>query len=113
MSVQLKSTFVFALHLFVTILAWVAPFLFSWQWCIAAYTTVMLQFTIFGKCLMNEHHGLAEEGDRIFYTDLLEKMNVHLDRSKVKWVVRRLLYPVLGCVALIWQVLLGHAPLLF
>jgi hypothetical protein len=113
MFTYLKSSFVFALHLFVTLLAWVAPFLLSWKICLAAYTTVMLQFTLFGRCLMNEHHGLKEAENRIFYTDLLEKMHFLPDRALVKFLVRKVLYPVLACVALIWQYLWGHEPLLF
>ena len=107
----MKSTLLFWLHLFVTLLAWVAPFLFSWKILLPAYSLVMLQFFLFGRCLMNEQHGLREEGDRIFYTDLLEKMNFKPDRARVKFLVRRLLYPALALVALGWQVALGNAPL--
>ncbi len=108
-----KSTFVFWLHLFVTLLAWVAPFLFSWKLSLPVYGMVMLQFSVFGRCLMNEQHGLREEDNRIFYTDLLEKMNFTPDRALVKYLVRRLLYPTLALVALGWQLLLGQEPLVF
>jgi len=107
------SRLVFWLHLFVTLLAWVAPFLFSWKLSLPVYGMVMLQFSVFGRCLMNEQHGLREEDNRIFYTDLLEKMNYIPDRALVKYLVRRLLYPTLAAVALGWQVLLGKAPLVF
>lgn len=111
MLLYLKSRLVFALHLFVTILAWVAPFLFPWKWCVAAYSLVMLQFHVFGRCLMNEQHGLKEEGNRIFYTDLLEKLNLHFDRARVKFFVRRVLYPLMAFVSVVWQVWLENAPL--
>lgn len=113
MLLNLKSWLLFWLHLFVTLLAWVAPFLFSWKISLPVYGLVMLQFGVFGRCLMNEQHGLQEEDGRIFYTDLLEKMNFSPDRALVKFVVRRLLYPVLAIVALGWQVGLGNTPLLF
>jgi hypothetical protein len=113
MYLTVKSTVVFWLHLFVTLLAWVAPFLFSWKLSLPVYGLVMLQFGVFGRCLMNEQHGLREEDNRIFYTDLLEKMNFKPDRALVKYLVRKLLYPVLALVALGWQVVWGHAPLLF
>lgn len=73
----------------------------------------MLQFAIFGRCLMNERHGLVETGDRIFYTELLEKMGFRPDPRLVKIVVRRWLYPFLAGVALVWQWGLGRAPWLF
>lgn len=107
MLLYLKTKIVFALHLFVTILAWVAPFLFPWQLCLAAYGLVMLQFHVFGRCLMNAHHGLAEDGDRIFYTDLLEKMNFYPNRKRVKFFVRKVLYPSMAVIAVLWQVVLG------
>jgi hypothetical protein len=113
MFTYLKSSFVFALHLFVTVLAWVAPFLFSWKLCLAAYTLVMLQFTVFGKCLMNEHHGLDEAGNRIFYTDLMEMLGFSPDRARVKFIVRKLLYPALALVAIIWQVAAEQEPWMF
>jgi len=113
MVVSIKSTLVFWLHLFVTLLAWVAPFLFSWKLSLPVYGMVMLQFSVFGRCLMNAQHGLWEEDNRIFYTDLLEKMNFTPNRALVKYLVRRLLYPTLALVALGWQVLLGQAPLVF
>lgn len=103
----------FFLHLAVTLLAWVAPFLISWTWLLPVYAAVMLQFAVFGRCLMNEQHGLQEAGDRIFYTDLLEMLGLHPDRRRLKYWVRSWLYPTLAAVTLIWQVGLGRHPLLF
>ncbi|HMX41854.1 MAG TPA: hypothetical protein PK971_13080 [Saprospiraceae bacterium] len=103
----------FSLHLAVTLLAWVAPFLISWTWLLPIYAAVMLQFAVFGRCLMNERHGLQETDDRIFYTDLLEMLGFRLDRRRVKYWVRGWLYPTLAVVALIWQLGLGQHPLLF
>lgn len=113
MSVSMKSSVFFWLHLLVTLLAWVAPFLFTWKLSLPVYSLVMLQFAVFGRCLVNEQHGLQEEGNQIFYTDLLEKMNFRPNRARVKFLVRSVLYPVLAAVALFWQVGLGYAPLLF
>lgn len=103
----------FGLHLFVTLLAWVAPVLFSWKWLLPAYGLVMLQFAVFGRCLMNEHHGLGEEGDRIFYTELLEMAGFRPNTRLVKVLVRRFLYPALAMATLLWQWGLEKTPLLF
>lgn len=89
------------------------PFLISWQIGVAIYAAVMIQFAIWGKCLVNEHHGLDESGGRIFYTDLLEKLGFNPNPRLVKTIVRQWLYPTLSLVAIVWQVVLGHAPLLF
>lgn len=111
MSTQtLKSSFLFWLHVLSVVATWVLPFLISWKFAIAIYAAVMIQFAIFGKCLMNVHHGLDESGGRIFYTDLLEKMGFQPDPRLVKTIVRQWLYPTLSLVAILWQVVLGNAP---
>ncbi len=107
------SWLAFWLHLFVTGLAWCAPFLFSWQILVPVYGAVMVQFAIFGRCLLNEQHGLVESDDRIFYTDLLEKMGFRPDPRLVKILVRRWLYPFLAGVAVLWQWGLGMKPWLW
>ncbi|MFN0035863.1 MAG: hypothetical protein ACKVUS_12430 [Saprospiraceae bacterium] len=106
----IKSSLVFWLHVLSVIGAWLMPFLISWKIALAIYAAVMLQFAIWGKCLVNEHHGLDESGGRIFYTDLLEKMGFRPEPSLVKTIVRQWLYPCLAVVSIVWQVLLGNAP---
>lgn len=107
------STLTFWLHLFVMALAWLAPFLFSWKIVVPVYSVVVLQFAVFGRCLLNKQHGFVETKDRIFYSELLEKMGFYPNPRLVKIVVRRWLYPFLAVVALIWQWGLKVAPLLF
>ena len=109
----LKSGLVFWLHVLSVIGAWLMPFLLTWKIALVIYAAVMTQFAIWGKCLVNEHHGLDESDGRIFYTDLLEKMGFKPNPKLVKTLVRQWLYPSLAVVTLIWQVVLGHAPLLF
>ena len=106
-----KTALVFWAHVFVMGLAWVAPFLFSWKILVPVYGAVMLQFAVFGRCLMNEQHGFVETEDRIFYSDVLEKLGFYPDPRLVKKVVRRYLYLFLAAVAVIWQWGLGMAAL--
>lgn len=114
MSTQtLKSSLVFWLHTLGVVATWFMPFLLSWKIAVAIYAAVMIQFAIWGKCLMNEHHGLDESDGRIFYTDLLEKIGFQPNPKWVKTIVRQWLYPILSLVSILWQVVLGHAPLLF
>jgi DNA segregation ATPase FtsK/SpoIIIE-like protein len=100
-------------HLFVTVLAWFTPFLFDWRWVAAAFALVLLQFRVFGACLMNRRHNLPETDDHTFYAHLLENLGFRFNRRRVKIFVRRWLYPLLGCAAYGWQVLLGQVPLIF
>lgn len=109
----LKSNLFFWLHLLVTLLAWVAPFLFSWQWSLPVYAAVMIQFAIFGRCLVNKEHNLSEEEHTTFYSHLFEKMGFRPNRRRLKFYVRNVYYPVLATVAVVWQEILDMRPLLF
>jgi hypothetical protein len=110
---SVKAKLVFILHLIVTALAWVAPFLFSWQILVPVYVAVLIQFAVFGRCLMNAEHDMAEEDHATFYSHLFEKMGFQPNRRRLKFYVRKVFYPVLSLVALFWQLGLGNAPLLF
>ena len=103
----------FWIHLFITLLSWVAPFMFSWYYLLPVYWTVMLQFWVFNRCLMNNEHALGEDDDMTFYAHILELVGFNFNRAKVKFFCRRLLYPFLTAVTLIWQVVLGNAPTQF
>lgn len=105
--------FVFWFHVFITILAWAGPFLFSWYLMLAAYLTVVLQFAVFNKCLLNAEHDLSDEDHTTFYSYLLEKMGMTVNRKRLKHFVRRYLYILLGILTLVWQLLLKFEPLLF
>ncbi|GAB4490587.1 MAG: hypothetical protein OHK0019_09670 [Saprospiraceae bacterium] len=114
MSLQtLKSEFFFWLHLLITALAWVAPFFFSWQWSVPVYAAVMLQFAVFGKCLMNEQHALQEDDYSTFYSHLFERMGFKPNRRRLKFYVRNVYYPVLATVSVVWQEVLDMPPLIF
>ena len=110
---SIKSDLVFVVHLFITLLAWVAPFLFSWKILVPVYGIVLLQFAVFGRCLMNKEHDMEESDDATFYSHLFEKMGLQPNRSRMKFYVRKVIYPVLSGVAVFWQEGLGIAPLLF
>ena len=64
---------------------------------------VLMYFSVFGRCLMNDHHGLQETDGRIFYTDRLERMGFRPNRPLLKRFVRRYLYFLLAAFTLLWQ----------
>lgn len=104
----------FWLHLFVTVLSWFIPFLFDWRLVLTAYSCVLLQFHVFGGCLMNRGHALDDAGnDDTFYAHLLELAGFQINRKKVKTFVRLWIYVFLGGLALWWQLVAGHVALIF
>ena len=110
---KLEINGMFWVHLLVTSLAWLGPFLFSWYLMIFAYTLVQLQYQVFNRCLMNEGHDLGEEDDKTFYHYIFTKMGMTLERKAVKFFVRQRLNYFLGAFTIFWQVYLGFEPLLF
>lgn len=113
-AISSKFNSTYWLHLGLTILSWFIPFLFDWRLVLIAYSIVLLQFIVFGGCLMNRGHGLEDaDNDHTFYAHLLEGVGIRLDRGRVKSFVRSWMYVVLASIALIWQVAIGKEALLF
>lgn len=113
-NVKLRYNGIFWIHLAVTLGAWLGPFLIDWRLISAAYILVVLQFLIFGKCLMNQHHDLDEsKGDDTFYSTLLESIGIHIPKSPLKKFVRRYLYLLLAVFSYLWQVIWQNPPIWF
>lgn len=108
-----ELNFAFWFHLFITILAWIGPFLFSWYLMLSAYTIVVLQFLFFGRCLLNKSHGLKDTNNATFYSVLFDMLGVRHRPEKVKFWVRRFVYPLLALFTLVLQLVFGWTPLLF
>lgn len=113
LSKSLKNEIFFSLHLFIALAAWFIPFLLSWKITVPILGLVILQHAVFGRCLGMEAHGVSEEDGSTFYSHVLERMGFHPNKRAIRFVVRKLLYGSLAGVALFWQLVLGHAPLLF
>ena len=108
-----KHNFMFWFHVFITSLAWVGPFLFSWYLMLTAYALILLQFLVFDKCLLNSKHELTDSEDATFYSYLFESVGIKTNRPLIKLICRRYLYFILGFLTVVWQVFLGNKALLF
>ena len=103
----------FWFHLFITVLAWVGPFFFSWYLMVAAYLVVVLQFIFFNRCLLNAKHDLSDANDATFYSYLFEQIGIEVNRKQLKKFVRRYVYILLAAFTVFWQLALRMEPLLF
>ncbi len=108
-----EHNFMFWFHVFITSLAWVGPFLFSWYIMLFAYGIILLQFLVFDKCLLNDKHSLTDSKDATFYSYLFEACGIPTNRPVIKVIVRKYLYFILGFLTVVWQVYLGNKALLF
>lgn len=113
-TIPTKVNGTFWIHLFLTAISWFIPFLFDWKLVVSAYTVVLMQFVLFGGCLMNRGHGLEDSNnDHTFYAHLLEHLGFKFNRRKVKIVVRLWIYVFLTAVTLLYQVVLGFEPAIY
>ena len=112
-AVESEHNLVFWFHVLITSLAWIGPFLFSWYLMVPAYMIVLLQFLVFGRCLLNGQHKLDDSSDTTYYSYLFEKLGMNVNRSNLKLWVRRYFYIILSVLCILWQVVAGFEPLLF
>lgn len=106
----LELNFMFWVHLFITIMAWVGPFVINWWVMVAIYGIVLLQFVVFNRCLMNAGHELDEGEGITFYAFLLEKLGFHFPRVPLKRFVRGWLYAWLSAGVMVLQLVIGYDP---
>ncbi len=100
--------FTFWLHVVITFLAWVGPFIIDWRLMVVAYLVVQLQFIFFKKCLMNDGHEIEDDEDATFYSYVFSLIGIEIPRKPVKLFVRNGLYLCLGLFSFIWQYTLGN-----
>jgi len=103
---------VFWFHVFITVLSWVAPFLIDWRIMIPVYIIIQLQFSLLGKCVMNEHHDLEEKDNYTLYAFMFEQLGFNVNRNAMHFYVRKISNSLYSLVAILWQVVLGIKPLL-
>lgn len=110
---KLQYNAVFWFHAFITMLAWVGPFLFNWVVICSAYAIVILQHTVLKKCILNDKHGVEESEDHTIYSAVFEELGLNLPRKPLKKFVRNYLYSLLGVFTFLLQFVFGYKPLLF
>lgn len=108
-----EHNLVFWVHVFITSLAWLGPFLFSWYLLVGVLLIVLIQFMIWDRCLMNGSHDLEDKEETTLYSYVIERLGYSVDRTELRLWVRKYFYPILSAIAIIWQAVLGFEPLLF
>ena len=105
--------FGFWIHAFVTLLAWLGPFLFNWKVMLVCYFIVIIQHVILGKCVLNDTHGTAEEDHNTFYSLVFESLGFKPNRKRLHFLARKVFLPVLASFTVLWQVYFGVDALVF
>lgn len=103
----------FWFHLFITILAWVGPFLITWKIMLPIYALVQLQFAVLGRCIVNTHHDVDDvNSDYSFYAFVFELLGFRPHRRRLRLFVRRVSNWLLAAVTILWQLVLEIPALL-
>jgi hypothetical protein len=110
--IHLEWNYMFWLHVLVTLLAWIGPFIINWWVMVAIYGLVLLQFLVLNRCVMNAGHELEEGEGVTFYAYLLEKAGIHFPRVPLKKFVRGQLYLWLSVGVIVLQTVAGYRPLI-
>jgi hypothetical protein len=105
------KTVSFYIHLLMVIIALLGPFLIDWYIIVPIYILVCIQFLIFGRCLFNDTHGLRDDS-LTFYSEILFRLNIPHNPTKLKVFVRYYLYPILALITLLLQLGIGIQPCL-
>ncbi len=108
-----EHNFIFWVHLAISLIGPFAPFLVSWYLIIPVYAGIFIQFIFFNRCLMNEKHSLSEDKENTIFSYIFEQFGWKHNTVKVTFFVRKLMYPILIIITIIWQLLLNQSPLLF
>jgi hypothetical protein len=95
------------LHFGLTVLSWFIPFLFDWRLVLCAYSIVLLQFVIFGGCLMNRGHALNDAENATAKTDAV---GVGLFRTELLYLNSRIVPTVDEQAAEYANILVSHIP---
>ncbi|MBK7426969.1 MAG: hypothetical protein IPI60_08030 [Saprospiraceae bacterium] len=108
-----QHNFIFWFHLVISLIGPFAPFLVSWYLIIPVYAGIYVQFLFFNRCLMNEKHSLSDGTENTIFSYFFEMLGWHHNKARVTFFVRKLMYPILILITIIWQLLLDKSPLLF
>jgi len=101
-----KHNIWFWLHVGITALAWMAPFIFVWFLTLPVYLLVWLQFKFYDRCFMNASHKL-EDKEVTFYSYLLHQLSIKHNEEKLTLLVRNELYLILAAISVVWSKVLS------
>lgn len=102
---------VFWVHLILILFAYLSPFLFSWKLILIGSIILFIQYSLIGGCFLNKIQ-FDKTKDVVFLFPYLKMIGINVDRYKFKIFIRYYLPFILFLIAIIWQILLNHNPLI-
>jgi len=104
-----KFGLIFCFHLTLEIINILSWLLFSWWWILLAHAIVMLQYNIFGGCILTGLQLGKEQMKHTFLAHYFKSINP----EKFTFFSRYTLPLIVIFLTIIWQIILKKEPLLF
>ncbi|MEK6892689.1 MAG: hypothetical protein AABX07_00635 [Nanoarchaeota archaeon] len=102
---------VFWMHLVLVLIYYLTPFLFSWKIVILIALFILLQYKFLGDCFLTNLE--FQQEDKTFFEHYLNKIGISISKKNIDFIAKYIVPFVLPAIAIIWQVLLRHAPWAF
>lgn len=103
--------FIFWSHLLLILIAYSSPFLFNWKIIVFGSLILIIQYYIFGGCVLNKVQ--FDDANEVFLYPYITMIGLRISRYFFRIFIRYILPLILISLAVIWQVILGIKPLIF
>lgn len=104
--------FIFWLHVALIISIYISPFLLSWKIILLFIVLYYIQLLVFGNCVLTRAEFGVGRVKKSFCYYYLSKLGFRLNETKFIMVLDYATPWMILAISLIWQVRLGHYPLL-
>ena len=107
--------FWFWMHIFIELILFSAFFLVSWWWVLIGVILLEVQFLIFGTCVLNKFQfkSDSEQRDLVFLYPYFKMIGWDVSLRKFQIFMKYIAPGGVLVLALLWQIVLGHLPVLF
>ena len=104
--------FIFWVHLFLILIAYLSPLLFRWQLILIGVIVLFLQWIFFQGCILT-HAQFGKDKYMTFYYKYLTLMGISVDKKKLKFLMTWIMPFLVLFVALTLQYYLSFNPLIY
>lgn len=102
-------------HTLLIILAWASPFYLDWKIILIGIFIISIQELIFKGCILTNlqfNKKIKAKSDNTMYYFYLEKIGFKPNKKKIKFLARYIFPLIILILAIIWQILLNHSPII-
>jgi len=102
---------IFWLHSAIILFAYLSPFLIDIKFVVVLFLLFYLQDALIKNCVLTMEQFHKRKID--FYYYYFKKFGFNFGKRKLEIIEEGIIMPLVLFIAIVWQVFLGNAPLLF